>query len=470
MGKTKKAEKALMDAFKALSSSSVALSKIELVKRTAASETSIREKHINKALEKLQKRGVVKKVKEDQFILSDSSRNTDENDSAPDDRKTMTVVPTPKHASSNNSDNEREAQDQVSQVLLPFAEFQRRKRASRQEQQKESISSSLSSPEKQYDNDGDAALPFAEILRRRSKQEHVSEVALPVVSSLKNTDLHTATTTAADDTSVDTDEEIRRLEAELADDSDDDESDGDDDSTSEEQQEELEGTSQKRKKTISFGETTTVEIPSTTRRAKRGGDPEEPEVLCLSTVADDRIAPLPSSYLPTSTKRKLKGIDGDGSHGNKKSKKAKAAEAMKHSGLQAAVKEVLDGYVARSAERLPFYCRVCAIQLSDETEFQHHKQTEFHKTAVAMERKASYCKLCRKQFTSPVQLKEHVTSKPHRERLRTLQSRQNHGSVHNRQQRPTPYNRHHHAQPPPFRRGGGDRGRASFGQRSSSAR
>lgn len=152
-------------------------------------------------------------------------------------------------------------------------------------------------------------------------------------------------------------------------------------------------------------------------------DSKEPAVLSLSTLADDRIEALPANLLPVplGKKRLLKGIDQDYKEGERAHKRAKHEPSA---GLRAAVKEVLDGYKPRSAERLPFYCRVCSKQYNNEEEFLEHKTTEFHVTAEAMEKKATFCKLCRKQLTSPAQMKEHLMSRPHKERLQKVRDRQ----------------------------------------------
>lgn len=142
------------------------------------------------------------------------------------------------------------------------------------------------------------------------------------------------------------------------------------------------------------------------------------KVLNLSAVERERISKLPEHLLPSNRKRSLKGIDRP-SEPSKQTKRIEPSE-----GLKAAVKELLDGYKPRSAERLPFYCRVCAKQYTSEDEFIAHQKTEFHITAVEIERKASFCKLCRKQLTSPAQLKEHLKSKPHKNRLAFVQSKQ----------------------------------------------
>jgi len=203
-------------------------------------------------------------------------------------------------------------------------------------------------------------------------------------------------------TSGDLDEEIRRLEAELANDDDDDDSSSDSDDS------------------------------STSSRYRENKGEAAPAVLSLSQFKEARIESLPPSSLPAARKRSLK-IDEEtevvGSK-KKKSKKEKgnvSNELEVSQGLKSAVQEILRGYQPRSAERLPFYCRVCAKQYDNEEEFLQHKGETFHKTAVAMERKASCCKLCRKQLTSPAQLQEHLRSRPHKQRLDSMKARQQGG-------------------------------------------
>lgn len=152
-------------------------------------------------------------------------------------------------------------------------------------------------------------------------------------------------------------------------------------------------------------------------------DPGKPAVLSMSAVKDERIEHLPAELLPKMKSRTLKGIDASDDSIARNAKKHKSIP-----GLEAAVKEVLQGYTPRSAERLPFYCRVCAKQYDNESDFFQHRETLFHKTALELERKASYCRLCRKQLTSPVQLQEHLKSRPHQERLQTLKFKQKGGA------------------------------------------
>jgi hypothetical protein len=174
--------------------------------------------------------------------------------------------------------------------------------------------------------------------------------------------------------SVDLDEEIRRLEQELNDDS---------SSTS-----------------------------SSTEESENDKQAEDSAVLNLSAVKNETIESLPEQFLPRIKKQRAS------------EQSSPITSQTTNPGLASAVQEILDGYVPRSAERLPFYCRVCAKQYKNEQEFFAHRETEFHKVAFAAERKASYCHLCRKQLTSPAQLKEHLSSRPHKERLERV--RRNH--------------------------------------------
>lgn len=158
-------------------------------------------------------------------------------------------------------------------------------------------------------------------------------------------------------------------------------------------------------------------------------------VLSLSKYADDHVETLPSSFLPlpgrydpTETKKKSKsknttnsGDDGDSNNNGC------------GSGLRSAVKDLLDGYKARSAERLPFYCRFCSKQYTNEKDFFDHKSTVFHINAVELERKASFCRLCRRQLTSPAQMKEHLRSRPHKDCLRKRQEKTGKISNHKQQ-------------------------------------
>jgi Zinc-finger of C2H2 type len=209
----------------------------------------------------------------------------------------------------------------------------------------------------------EAPLTAAELLRRKQKRASQSE---PKIDS------------------VDLDDEIRRLEAEL-------QSDSDDSSTSSD----------------------SSETDSSNDSQNNNDNDASDKVVCLSKVKDDTIESLPQHLLPSGKRRKIKGFDDE------YTKEKKPAI-----GLEAAVKEILQGYVPRSAEKLPFYCRYCAKQYSTEDDFIAHKQTDFHIKAEEMERKASYCRLCRKQLTSPVQLQEHLKSRPHKEILQKRKQRQ----------------------------------------------
>jgi hypothetical protein len=254
-------------------------------------------------------------------------------------------------------------------------------------------------------NKEEAPLPFAEVLRRRRQQATRHDFAEQRGKEQLASDL---------------DEEIKRLEAELAQEDESSTGGGDDDSQS-----------QNNDRVVSFSN----EAPLMREYPSDPHDDPQQSVICLSSLAKDRIEPLPASCLPTISRKR------DSSEGPDyvKEKKLKTRpQRLEHpylqpqDGLRAAVQEVLSGYKARSSERLPFYCRACVKQYSTEEEFFTHKKTAFHKTAVEEERKASYCKLCKKQLTSPVQLKEHLNSKPHKERLHSLQMQQSNRNDHGR--------------------------------------
>jgi hypothetical protein len=223
-------------------------------------------------------------------------------------------------------------------------------------------------------------VPIAEVIRRRKKSGIVS--------------MH-----KRDDPVEDIDEEIKRLEAELADTSDSDSDDDDDLSSGSESVQRF-----------SSQQTSYVKIKGTSSSTTGG-------VLALSTCAEDTINPLPEDLLPKCKSKKLK-IDSIGSDFKElKQPNTTLGAGGVNDGLRKAVEEVLSGYVARSSERIPFYCRVCAKTMANEEEFRAHKSTEFHKIAVQVEKKKTFCKVCRKQLTSIVQLQEHIKSKPHKERM-----------------------------------------------------
>jgi hypothetical protein len=204
---------------------------------------------------------------------------------------------------------------------------------------------------------------------------------LPIAMQLRKTNASVAEKKSVkfSEPEVDLDEEIRRLQQELEESGSSDGSDSDDDD---------EGSA-------------------------------KPAVLSLSEFAQDRVEQLPESYLPEPGRYNPRASRDP----HAKSKKS-PREQKKIDGLREAVQEVLGGYKARSSEKLPFYCRFCAKQYTNEDEFFDHKQTEFHKTAVAMEKRATYCRLCIKQLTSPAQMKEHLASRPHKERLQNVRNRQ----------------------------------------------
>ncbi|KAL7463846.1 hypothetical protein ACHAXS_004196 [Conticribra weissflogii] len=287
-------------------------------------------------------------------------------------------------------------------------------------------------------------VPIAERIRRQklNKQTKI-DGKTPVESNPQRKGSLTKTTinkeTKEEQKTADLDEEIRRLEAELAADSN---SDGDDDDYSEWSEEEDTGNVQP-KKSISFGANSTHVFQNDERKSNLTQQSHDERVICLSEVAGDRIEPLPLNSLPQSKRRLLKGIDssdvGEPSK-QKQSKKRKRENSARGNidkkehnlseGLKDAVEEMLQSYVPSSQlDRPPLYCRVCKHQSSSLSEFEAHRKTELHVEAVKQEKKKTYCRLCQKQMTSLVQMEEHLRSRPHRERLDFMKAKQNGGGL-----------------------------------------
>ena len=93
------------------------------------------------------------------------------------------------------------------------------------------------------------------------------------------------------------------------------------------------------------------------------------------------------------------------------------------SGLSKVVDEMLRNYKATSADRRPFWCRICQYQGNNIDDLNSHRNTKLHVMAVQRERKLSFCRICKKQFTSPAQLIEHKKGKLHIEKFQLIKSR-----------------------------------------------
>lgn len=171
-------------------------------------------------------------------------------------------------------------------------------------------------------------------------------------------------------------------------------------------------------------------------------------VKYVSALSSERIEPLKRELLPAadcgSSKNKRHQESG-GAATTKRKRVIKFADENKErrhespdrqtdkprrsgetnrsdSGMEKTIKELLNNYEPSSANRLPFWCRVCKFQGRDTDDLLDHRETEFHKAAVRMETKMSYCQLCRKQFTSPIQLQEHLRAKGHKDRLERVRA------------------------------------------------
>ncbi len=272
-----------------------------------------------------------------------------------------------------------------------------------------SSSSSASDDDDESDSNDDSRSDSASVDNDELDDEVGEEASAPFVPIAERI-RQTAQTNQSDDNAIskqqmDLDEEIRRLEAELAasDDDDDDDEESDDDDSSDDDP--------------TDGNTTTSQADG---------------IICLSSVADERIVPLPQGALPQNKRRTLKNIDsGDGEPKKSKKRKSRSSTSKEEhvisEGLKDAVNELLSNYVPSSHLKKPFYCRVCQHQSESESDFLSHKQSEFHKGAVQQEKKRTYCKLCRKQLTSIVQMEEHLKSRPHREKMDFVKSKQSGG-------------------------------------------
>ena len=223
----------------------------------------------------------------------------------------------------------------------------------------------------------DDCLTAAEIIRRKQKKK-----ATPKLSTDSSTYKATTASSETIETTENIDEAIKRLEAELEDfDEDDSDSSVDDEET----------------------------------MVNNNG------ILSFSESKMDSIDHLPDSCLPAVPRRSK---HTNPTNENVSSKRLRASEKIVVSnGLKSAVQEIIRNYRPRSAEKLPFYCRYCSLQMTDDLEFSRHQSLPEHKQAVVLDQKASYCKLCRKQLTSPAQLRDHVQSRPHKERLNVLKSK-----------------------------------------------
>ena len=210
---------------------------------------------------------------------------------------------------------------------------------------------------------------------------------------------------------VDLDDEIRRLEAELAVEN---ESDGDDESS--------EGTNYEVENCrVSFGTTSTHVFTKDEDTQDLLPDVDSSGIICLSELADERIDPLPAAAMPKIARSNAR-LDKEKM--GKKRKREKEEHAV-NEGLKSAVEDLLSNYKTRSeVEQTPWYCRVCQHQAEGESDFIAHRQSELHKAALKEHQKKTYCRLCRKQMTSVIQFQEHLGSRPHREMLAHKKSQQ----------------------------------------------
>ena len=268
----------------------------------------------------------------------------------------------------------------------------------------------------------DGIITAAEMIRQQKKHK-----LLPVRTSISNT---TTTDISTNQSSItDVDDEIQRLERELQQDDDSNEIDSEDDASS-------------------------------TRSDEEDHHDIQTDVMILSISESNQnpIEKLPTQFLPPIP------VTSKSKHSTKSEKNSKKRsrnddttndtnENISGAGLKKAVQELIQNYQGRaSTERIPYYCRYCQHQATNDKDFRHHQTIPSHLQNVTVHNKASYCKLCSKQFNSPIQLQEHLKSKPHHDRLQYLQSKQPHRPNRNKptfrqpQQRPHSQNRYNKAE------------------------
>ncbi len=255
------------------------------------------------------------------------------------------------------------------------------------------------------DNGDEGDVPIAQRMRRRTT--HQLEKSDEDINSKVRT-------------TIDLDEEIKRLEEELAEESQDDDDDDVDESDNEIEESDVDSKDGKSNDVVDGNHSNGI--------------------IRLSDLVNDRIEPLPPSALPQSKRRHLKGVDAaakqndevvNASRKKRKKSQSKHGEHTVSEGLKHAVQDLLQNYIRPSQlDRPPFYCRICQHQATSQSEFDLHRTSEFHKVAVKEEQKKTYCKLCRKQLTSVIQMEEHLTSKPHRDRMDFVKAKQR-GSIEN---------------------------------------
>ncbi|KAL3782013.1 hypothetical protein ACHAW5_004532 [Stephanodiscus triporus] len=216
---------------------------------------------------------------------------------------------------------------------------------------------------------------------------------------------------------TDLDEEIRRLEEDLAADTSESDDENDDD---DENGEQIENGVESNKMAIHENDDS--------KRNYSQHDTDRIEysdgIICLSNLDNARIEPLPQNALPQNKRRQLKGVDSKKRTRLNSSNQPEQQHTIS-GGLKHAVQDLLQNYVRPSQlDRPPFYCRLCQHQSKSQSEFDSHRASVFHKVAVTEEKKSTYCKLCRKQLTSVIQMEEHLKSRPHRDRMNFVKGKQ----------------------------------------------
>ena len=121
-------------------------------------------------------------------------------------------------------------------------------------------------------------------------------------------------------------------------------------------------------------------------------------VIGSAWAESERIAPLPTHSLPAASCSVPVG-------------QKRGAKRMRPSART--VPDWLDPSLYKPSQNRELYCRVCVFQASSVEELQEHRRDPAHIRKEAAEATHTFCKLCKKQFTSVAQLAEHKKGKWH---------------------------------------------------------
>ena len=186
---------------------------------------------------------------------------------------------------------------------------------------------------------------------------------------------------------VDYDEQIAALEAELADLDDDDESDSE------------------------------ANAPGADYDSDGSDGIEDPrgDGLVLSSLCAERIPALQAHQLPAVRCAKPGAAAARAGGANAGPRRIEPAPELRARALA-----LVEAYAKSEKLKVPFACRLCAFVGETVEALERHRRAPLHVLATEVFKSSSFCKVCRAQCTSPVELTTHLTSKRHLERMASL--------------------------------------------------